>query len=149
MSAQLSHQLVYVSAAKAPMASVELAALLMKARTNNKRLGVSGILVQHEGSFLQVLEGAATVVKPLFARIARDERHHRVVVLAQNDVDRVSFGDWSMGFMEDARAVRDLPGFNDFFHRGFERARLAEASGYARTLIEAFAAGRFRQYIKA
>jgi hypothetical protein len=98
---------------------------------------------------LQVLEGAPTVVKQLFARIERDERHHRVVVLAQKDVDGPSFGDWSMGFVEDAHAIRDLPGFNDFFRRGFELARLAGASRHARTLIEAFAEGRFRQYVRA
>ena len=74
MPTQAVHELIYVSAAVTPMDQQELAALLLKARANNKRLDVSGILVHHEGSFLQVLEGDPTVVEPLFARIQRDKR---------------------------------------------------------------------------
>jgi len=149
MSTQTVHELVYISAAVAPMSEQELAALLLKARANNKRLGVSGILVHHEGSFLQVLEGDPAVVEPLFARIERDKRHHRTVVMRRGPIAQRTFGDWSMGFVEsDPRLTESLPGFNDFFRRGLQRSQISTEAGPVKQLIDAFRDGRFRQYVR-
>jgi len=148
MPTQAVHELIYVSAVVAPMSEHELAALLLKARANNKRLGVSGILVHHEGSFLQVLEGDPAVVEPLFARIGRDKRHHRTLVMRRGLIAQRTFGDWSMGFVEaDPRVVESLPGFNDFFRRGLQLTQISSEPGRVRQLIEAFRDGRFRQYV--
>lgn len=149
MSTQAVHELIYVSAAVAPMHEQELASLLLKARANNKRLAVSGILVHHEGSFLQVLEGDPTVVESLFAQIGRDKRHHRTLVLRRGSSAQRTFGDWSMGFVEtNPRIIESLPGFNDFFRRGLQLTQVSSDPGRVKQLIDAFREGRFRQHVR-
>lgn len=148
MSSPAVHQLIYVSAATARFTRQALSDLLLVARTNNTRLGVSGLLVHHEGSFLQVLEGEPTLVEPLFGRIERDKRHHRTLVLSRQLVPKHSFSDWSMGFVEaDPRVINALPGFTDFFRAGFQLHSGSEPSGRAQQLLSAFRDGRFRQHV--
>lgn len=143
-----THQLIYASAATTLFSDAELVTLLTKARANNKQTSVSGILVHHEGSFLQVLEGNRDVVETLFARISLDPRHHRVLVLLRQAIASPNFGDWSMGFVEGKRApVGQLPGFNDFFRRGFEWTKLSDNPGRVKALILSFREGRFRQFV--
>ena len=60
------HQVVYASAAVEAFSEVQLVQLLARARTNNERLGVTGLLLYDEGSFLQVLEGDAKVIELLY-----------------------------------------------------------------------------------
>ncbi len=113
--------LVYLSSATRPFSQPELDALLDKSRTNNTRDDISGILVYRDGDFLQVLEGPEDKVRAAFARINRDDRHNRVMVLDESNIDERAFGDWSMGFR---RVKRGEPqdGFVDFFGAGFDEA---------------------------
>ena len=68
-------QISYSSAAVAPFSERELTELLTIARVNNGRLGVTGMLLYHEGSFLQALEGDERVLDVLFTKISKDKRH--------------------------------------------------------------------------
>ena len=51
------------------MEADELKAILSAARTNNSKKDISGMLVYHAGSFLQVLEGPEDTVTELFGKI--------------------------------------------------------------------------------
>jgi hypothetical protein len=55
-------EIIYASAQTQPFSSAQLTELLAKARRNNQALHVSGLLLYHRGSFLQVLEGDEAVV---------------------------------------------------------------------------------------
>jgi len=148
MSSPAVHQLIYVSAATTPFNREALSGLLLVARTNNMRLAVSGLLVHHEGSFLQVLEGDPAVVEPLFGRVQRDKRHHRVLVLSRQLVAEQAFGGWSMGFVEtDPRVIQALPGFTDFFRADFRLESGWDRPGRMQQLLSAFRDGRFRQHV--
>lgn len=142
------HQLIYVSAAKVTFGEADLASLLLKARENNRRLGVSGLLIHHSGSFFQVLEGGESTVENLFHLIERDRRHERVVVLRREHVQAATFAEWSMGFVAgDRDELARVPGFNDFFRSGFSEIQLTDAGTQAVTLARAFRDGRFRQFV--
>lgn len=141
-------QLIYVSAARAPFTEQELGSLLLKARANNQRLGVSGLLIHHAGSFFQVLEGGPDTVQTLYERIALDKRHTRVLPLVRGLVPQRTFGDWSMGFVAGSHPrLKDLPGFNDFLRRGFDVGHTADGASRAKDLALAFRSGRFRQLV--
>jgi hypothetical protein len=145
-----THQLIYVSAAIKDFPASQLTSLLLRARDNNRRLGISGLLIHHSGSFFQVLEGGEVVVETLFQRIAADPRHHRVLVLQRGNVKEPSFGDWSMGFVEGERAaLQRVPGFNDFFRQGFANVAVTDLASRATSLALAFRDGRFRQFVAA
>ncbi len=66
------HQLVYISAAEHDFPEKELQELLAKARENNSKLDISGMLLFHEGSFIQALEGEKAAVESLYNKIGQD-----------------------------------------------------------------------------
>lgn len=114
----MPYQIVYTSAETRKMRPQDLTALLKEARTNNERLGVTGLLLYRKGTFIQVLEGERMNVKDLYDRIVRDERHQGVSQLKAGPVDEREFGEWAMGFREldeDAMAkLSDLEGYSHF-----------------------------------
>jgi hypothetical protein len=129
------HQLIYVSSASWLLSDAELIQLLQEARHNNESLGVTGMLVYCDGTFIQVLEGERSVVEQLFHRIENDPRHHRCVVLLRQDHIGRAFDGWSMGFRASSRAeVDSLTGYVDFFG---DRP-VPERGAAAYTLLESF-----------
>ena len=73
-----------------------LTSILMQARENNARNGITGALICREDVFLQILEGPRDLVTSTFSRILRDERHVDVVNLLSSEIDRRLFPEWSM-----------------------------------------------------
>ena len=82
-------EVVYISASKAPLSPDALRELLAKARANNARLDITGMLTYAQGSFLQILEGPEAPVTALFKKIARDPRHHKVLRVLSSKRDRM------------------------------------------------------------
>ena len=138
------HQVIYSSAAVIEFSEKDLASLLLRARANNARLGVSGLLLHHEGSFLQVLEGDTKVLDSLFTTISADKRHNRVVKLLDREADERHFAEWKMGFVAVAALSQALPGFSDFLRNRGEAGKAGDA---ADRVLSAFRAGRFRSQI--
>lgn len=64
-------QFIYASAASATFSPEDLRMLLAKARSRNTLYSVTGMLLYHNGSFLQVLEGPPTSVGIIFDSIQR------------------------------------------------------------------------------
>jgi hypothetical protein len=82
--------------------------VLASARKRNLEYGVTGLLLYHDGEFVQLLEGErASVLKIYEDFIARDKYHTHAGICWEGEVDRRSFGAWSMGFAGDAE-TRDL-----------------------------------------
>jgi hypothetical protein len=140
------HQIIYSSAAVAPFSERELTELLTIARLNNARVGVTGMLLYHEGSFLQALEGDEPVLDALFAKISKDKRQHRVINLLRREIDKAEFDQWQMGFASTKGLPRHMPGFSDYLRL---RGELAGNGDVAARLLAAFRDGRFRNYVQA
>lgn len=141
-------QCIYMSAATNPLDSDALKTLLSKARDDNERAGLSGMLLYAGGSFFQVLEGPARAVDAVYRRIQADPRHDSIVMLVREQIKERSFEDWTMGFYEaSADDLRAIPGLNDFL-RVPPPAGDAHA-GRARDLLAAFRSGRWRRKVNA
>ena len=140
--------LCYASAAATRLTKEAVVELLTRSRTNNARLGISGMLLYVDGSFLQILEGPADHVRLLFARIAQDERHGAVVKLVEEPIEARSFADWSMGYADVSRVeLATIPGLNDFFSGSASFDELER--GRAKVLLAAFREGRWRRRLSA
>ena len=133
-------QLIYISAETYRFDPEDLKILLQKARENNEQLGISGMLVYHEGSFLQILEGPEEDVMALYNKINRDRRHGEVKLLLRSVETERKFHDWSMGFVniDDEGTTRKLTGFKDFFRRGFSIPAMREESGLVGRVLREF-----------
>ncbi|SFI98283.1 BLUF domain-containing protein [Jannaschia pohangensis] len=73
-----------------------LGGILLDARTNNTRDGITGALVCRHDTYLQLLEGPDRMVSAAYARILRDDRHAGVRQLVRRQVTERIFGDWAM-----------------------------------------------------
>ena len=102
------YQLVYVSSVAPSAAPVDLGAVLLTSRRNNRRDGITGLLYADDRRFLQVLEGPRAAVESAYDRITQDARHRALVVLSRRDIDTREFGEWEMA---DAQAAEDADGF--------------------------------------
>jgi len=109
-------QLIWVSAAVRPFTPDELEQLLTRSRASNEVRGITGLLLYHQGSFLQLMEGPPEDVDYVFEnRILRDRRHTEVTVLLRRLVPDRNFPDWSMGFVNTStHPLHKLPGFHEF-----------------------------------
>lgn len=94
------HHIAYISQAKEGMTLTTLVVLLMQARALNEQQHITGALVYGDGQFVQVMEGEESVVKNLYARVAKDARHYNVRKLAEGPITGRSFAQWSMAFGE-------------------------------------------------
>jgi hypothetical protein len=74
----------------------EIQQILRTAVNNNRRDGLTGLLVCIQGQFIQTLEGPGEVIRTTYARIVRDVRHTDQRVLTAGPVSGRLFGDWDM-----------------------------------------------------
>lgn len=91
-------QVLYISAVARYVVTGQLTQLLAEAQANNRRNGITGVLLYTGEAFLQILEGEEPAVSETLSRIGADPRHQQMLTLYDHMVDRRSFGDWSMGF---------------------------------------------------
>lgn len=140
-------QLGYASAATHPFTDEELVELLTTSRSNNAGRGVSGLLLYHEGSFLQVLEGEREVVEKLFDKIAEDPRHTNKLLLFRRERVERCFDEWTMGFRHlRTGAATPPPGLNRFLDTGAS-GLTAEDGERIRDVLLGFREGRWRRTV--
>lgn len=108
---------IYVSSATHPFSHAELLDILTKSRLNNAKLNITGMLLYKDGNIIQVLEGEETVVRTLYAKIARDPRHQAIIKLLQGTVEARQFPEWSMGFNDLNHVdLASIPGYSEFLN---------------------------------
>lgn len=139
-------RIFYISKASEDLTAKDHNQILDKARRNNARLGVTGLLVIKDGYFAQALEGEEAAVNELLSKIEKDPRHSGVVVLSREEADHRIFPGWEMGYRDlncpslspevrevdlaDERFVKE-PAELSFLFRGFveSQPQQREASG--------------------
>jgi hypothetical protein len=128
-------ELVYQSRANTAMGVSQLEELLSVSRRNNRAADLTGLLLYHEGDFLQVLEGPAEQIDKVFNVIKQDPRHYRVNVIVDREMPGRSFGDWEMGFYEIEDPLDSAAGVSAFLNGA---ALPSSVDRYVHMLFEAF-----------
>jgi hypothetical protein len=83
-SSRSLHRLLYASRqAFAPdmIPEAEIDSLIRASIRNNRAVAVTGLLLVHDGWFLQALEGPAEAVMSTYRRIVDDPRHDQARVI--------------------------------------------------------------------
>ncbi len=88
----------YISDSQRPNSLDDLSALYEKARENNSKCNITGILIYKSGNFLQVLEGEQETVDNTFERIALDSRHKNIFKVINTTIEQRIFQDYNFGF---------------------------------------------------
>ncbi|MEM8617384.1 MAG: BLUF domain-containing protein [Pseudomonadota bacterium] len=91
-------RLAYVSVARREMTGRDIEQILTVSRLYNSVSGVTGILVYHEQTFLQILEGHPDSLSDVYERIQRDWRHDGCVQVLNEEITNRAFEGWSMAY---------------------------------------------------
>ena len=119
------HHIVYHSCAVGQLTTADLTFLLQQARTNNEWLGITGLLLYGNGSFVQVLEGEEPAVRYVYGKIQQDYRHTRVLTLSDGPIQARTFQDWTMGFQPlSGEAFERISGYINPYRTNFLDAHL-------------------------
>lgn len=134
---------IYVSRLSQPLSPDEIEQLLQKTRKANKRINVTGMLLLTDNTFFQVLEGEASVLDELYAKIIKDSRHNQITKIITEPIEVRAFSDWTMGYVAASeKQLREIRGMNDFFKSG--TCLLDIDRGRAKKLLRAFSRGRWQ-----
>ena len=94
------NQMLYISTAVGPVTTAVTGTILRSAQAHNAAVGITGVLCQGQGIYLQVLEGERSAVDALYARILLDKRHHKVTLRHHIDVPHRRYGKWAMAHVD-------------------------------------------------
>ena len=132
-------QLVYTSSMVTGAPEL-LADILGSAERNNKRNGITGMMLFAEGTVMQALEGEKEAVLHTWRSIQYDERHKDLFVLIEQEIESRQFASWSMGFRHLKQADLEIfPLGGDFFRSRPDEVSLRVHAGDALTVLKNFA----------
>ena len=115
-------RILYVSRAVGPQTGTVTAGILAAAQAHNATHGVSGVLCQGQGLYLQVLEGERSVINRLYAQLLQDRRHQDVQMLAFEEISQRRYPEWTMTHVrlpdDDAMIRMQHPEFDPYSASG-------------------------------
>ncbi len=93
-------RMLYVSTAVGPQTTTVTGTILRSAQAFNADNGITGVLCQGQGVWLQVLEGPRVHVNMLYGRISADKRHKNVQTISFENITRRHYGAWAMAHVK-------------------------------------------------
>jgi hypothetical protein len=93
-------RMIYISTAVGPITTSVTGTILRSAQLHNPANGITGVLCQGQGLYLQVLEGQRSQVDALYARILQDKRHQNIVMRNYEDIQARRYGKWAMAHVD-------------------------------------------------
>ena len=124
-------RLLYVSRAVGPQTTAITGSILSTAQARNQQSGITGVLCQGQGLYMQVLEGQRSAINRLYARIVADSRHKDVELLHLEETTNRRYAEWSMAHVEladDDPMVRlQHPEFDAYSATGAQAIKLVDA----------------------
>lgn len=93
------HRIVYTSTSREMMSERGLQHILRAARKYNGAYNITGLLIYHDGCFLQVLEGEQSLVENCYKMILQDDRHSCCIKMADEAVVGRMFPEWWMCYL--------------------------------------------------
>lgn len=88
--------IAYRSKAITPLSERQLHDLLVTSQTNNRKSGLTGLLIYDEGQFFQWIEGDPDQLADMWDAIQHDQRHTDIELMGRQSVPLRFFGDWDM-----------------------------------------------------
>jgi hypothetical protein len=121
------------------MDKTELIDLLKGSVQRNSRKGVTGLLVYKDGCFMQALEGDKDTVVALFSKVSRDPRHHNVIQLVHEPIEKRNFPNSAMAFRDlDSPEVHKLSGYSEFLNTPFDGKLINLDTNKSQRLLQFF-----------
>lgn len=127
--------LIYRSKANRNLSNEEIQSMMQKASLYNAKNDITGCLVYHNANFIHLLEGEEEVVRNLFGKISRDERHENIVLLNLEENNFPLFSKFSTinnNFKDDSDQIRHK---RMLFHQIFHGADIVKSPGSSKLTL--------------
>ncbi len=132
-------QIIYVSRRAPRLSRRSLDSIVRESEKRNADRGVTGVLLCCGDNVMQLLEGEADVITPLFEHIAEDPRHTAVELILQKPVRRRLFPEWGMALADlEKKAALNRPRLLGLIQTIRARTDTSAHSVEARVLINDF-----------
>ncbi|MEO0029950.1 MAG: hypothetical protein RJB45_1991 [Pseudomonadota bacterium] len=89
-------RLLYISRAVGAVTTTVTGSILETARLHNRVAGITGVLCQGQGLFIQILEGERRAINRLYATLIKDKRHQDIELISIEEIETRKFPNWSM-----------------------------------------------------
>lgn len=112
MNEENLYTISYVSSVCDCLRKDDVQNILQSSTSNNKELGITGMLAYCNNHFFQIIEGEKDNVIELYEKIRIDCRHDGVIKLEEGIIKERHFEKWSMAFKSFNKELKDLDNFN-------------------------------------
>jgi hypothetical protein len=130
------YYILYLSTGTNWFSEDDLTGLLSVSVKNNTNNKVTGILLYHQGNFIQLLEGGEQSIRNTFNRISADNRHKDITIIANGQLQQRNFPEWAMGFKSiNAESLKQLKGYFQPAIQSFENN---QDNNFSLSLLNAF-----------
>ncbi|MEK9630203.1 MAG: phosphate-starvation-inducible PsiE family protein [Nitrospinota bacterium] len=130
-------QVTYISSVTRPITQMDLEEILSKSRKNNIELGVTGMLLFGNNTFVQTLEGEEKRVNELINKIRKDPRHKDFKLVSKKEIGKRQYLDWTMGFKKlDENDFNTIKGIDNFKADKFNTTYLENHTNILEILLE-------------
>ena len=102
------------------MSRRDLEALGKNCAERKSHLGITGMLLHKNGSFLQVIEGSKAVICDMFARISADQRHTDIRTIIDRTIPHREFAGHAVKFKNLDELPPGSPYLSPFSFEAFE-----------------------------
>lgn len=89
-------ELTYTSFASSDLSSKDILEIDRISTIHNSTNDITGCLVCHNNEFVQIIEGKELVIKNLYSKIKKDQRHRGICSLYSGRILERQFKDWRM-----------------------------------------------------
>lgn len=133
------YKVMYISSATREMSGEELETMMAKCREKNAFFDITGYMLYHEGSIIQLLEGSRTKVEYIYNTIRMDSRHQNIVELCKAPIENRIFADWQMGLQcIDRERIKKINTIEDLFQNQLSLPQLNQFCSRATLFFETF-----------
>lgn len=102
----MEHYILYISSFKRDYTVDELNVMMDGFKENNKRDGITGVIIVGQRNIMQFIQGKEDVLDKTWQKIKTDSRHKNVRVLLRGEIGLTLYKDWSLKY------ISEISGFN-------------------------------------
>lgn len=104
---------------------------------NNPKLGLTGLLIFGNETFLQTIEGENHIVEEIIDKISKDKRHIKFQVLSKQLIENRQYSNWAMGFEKlTEQTIAEVPKLKNFMLSDFNPEYLSSNVSVIESLLE-------------
>lgn len=127
--------LIYRSKAAKGLPNEEIHDLIRNASRFNAQHGITGCLVYHRHNFIHLLEGEENLVRKLFGRICKDERHGEIVLLNLEENKFRLFSQFSSVYNNFDNITDQVRHKKMLFHQIFHGSEIVKSPGSSKLML--------------